>query len=90
VVGTFFGSSQDVHNLLELAIANDINAQIERYRLEDVHNVHARLRENNWIPRSGVPQIIPDSGPKKVRCGWRKTDAGEARENIHPSAITKP
>ena len=46
VVGTFFGSSQDVHDLLELAIAHDIRAQIERYRLEDVHNVHARLRDN--------------------------------------------
>jgi D-arabinose 1-dehydrogenase-like Zn-dependent alcohol dehydrogenase len=46
VLGTFFGSTQDVRDLFELAVKHNIRPQIESYRFEEVDEVHARLREN--------------------------------------------
>ena len=47
VVGTFFGSRQDMRELLVLAQEFDIRPQIERFSLDEVNSAHDRLRSNS-------------------------------------------
>jgi D-arabinose 1-dehydrogenase-like Zn-dependent alcohol dehydrogenase len=46
VIGSFFGSAQDMRNLLALAHKHAIRPQVERYELETVNAAHDRLRAN--------------------------------------------
>jgi D-arabinose 1-dehydrogenase-like Zn-dependent alcohol dehydrogenase len=46
VHGSFFGSTRDLRDLVELAVTHDIRPQIQRYRLDDVNTVHQLLRDN--------------------------------------------
>ncbi|MGD9932083.1 MAG: alcohol dehydrogenase catalytic domain-containing protein [Dehalococcoidia bacterium] len=46
VVGSFFGSRQDLREVLDLAATHGIRPTIERYPLADVATAHARLRQN--------------------------------------------
>lgn len=46
VIGSFFGSTSDLRDVLELADLHDIRPQIEAYPLEAVNEVHDRLRAN--------------------------------------------
>ena len=46
VIGSFFGSRDDLRDVLELAARHQIRPQIETYRLDEVNAVHARLRAN--------------------------------------------
>ncbi len=46
VIGSFFGSRDDLRDVLELADRHDIRPQIETYPLERVNEVHTRLRAN--------------------------------------------
>jgi D-arabinose 1-dehydrogenase-like Zn-dependent alcohol dehydrogenase len=47
VIGSFFGSRDDLRDVLELAVRHEIRPQIETYRLGEVNAVHARLRAND-------------------------------------------
>jgi D-arabinose 1-dehydrogenase-like Zn-dependent alcohol dehydrogenase len=47
VIGSFFGSRDDLHEVLQLADRHDIRPQIETYPLEQVNEVHTRLRAND-------------------------------------------
>lgn len=46
ILGTFFGSTQDTRDLLELAVHHEIRPQVERYNIKSVNEVHDRLRQN--------------------------------------------
>jgi propanol-preferring alcohol dehydrogenase len=46
VIGTFFGSTRDLRDLLELAVRHVIVPQIERYRLNKANSALDRLRRN--------------------------------------------
>jgi D-arabinose 1-dehydrogenase-like Zn-dependent alcohol dehydrogenase len=46
VVASFFGSRQDVRELLALAVAHEIRPLVERFPLKDVNLAHDRLRGN--------------------------------------------
>jgi propanol-preferring alcohol dehydrogenase len=46
VVGSFFGSRQDLREVLALAEQHQIRPMIETYPLAEVNAVHARLRDN--------------------------------------------
>jgi D-arabinose 1-dehydrogenase-like Zn-dependent alcohol dehydrogenase len=46
VIGSFFGSTSDLRDVLELADLHDIRPQIESYPLGAVNEVHTRLRAN--------------------------------------------
>jgi propanol-preferring alcohol dehydrogenase len=46
VVGSFFGSRQDLREVLALAAEHEIRPIIERFPLDDVNAAHARLRLN--------------------------------------------
>jgi alcohol dehydrogenase, propanol-preferring len=46
VIGSFFGSAQDMRDLLALAHKHAIRPHVERYQLEDVNAAHDRLRAN--------------------------------------------
>jgi len=46
VIGSFFGSTSDLRDVLELADLHDIRPQIEAYPLDAVNEVHTRLRAN--------------------------------------------
>lgn len=46
VVGSFFGSRQDVRDVLALAEQHGIRPVVERYALAEVNQAHARLRAN--------------------------------------------
>lgn len=46
VVTSFFGSRQDLHELLDLAVEHDIRPIVETYALADVNMAHERLRNN--------------------------------------------
>lgn len=46
VIGSFFGSRDDLAAVLQLAGEHEIRPQIESYPLEQVNEVHARLRAN--------------------------------------------
>jgi alcohol dehydrogenase/propanol-preferring alcohol dehydrogenase len=46
VIGSFFGSTSDLRDVLELAAQHHIRPQIETYPLDAVNEVHARLRAN--------------------------------------------
>jgi alcohol dehydrogenase, propanol-preferring len=45
IVGSLVGSRHDFQELLQLAVQNNIRPITECYPLDDVNNVHARLRE---------------------------------------------
>ena len=47
VVGSFFGSRQDVRELLSLAATHNIRPIIERFRLDEVNVAHDRMRRND-------------------------------------------
>ncbi|HJM76378.1 MAG TPA: alcohol dehydrogenase catalytic domain-containing protein [Dehalococcoidia bacterium] len=46
VIGSFFGSRDDLRDVLELAVRHEIRPQIETHQLDEVNAVHARLRAN--------------------------------------------
>jgi propanol-preferring alcohol dehydrogenase len=46
VIGSFFGSRQDMRDVLDLAVRHDIRAIVEEYPLAEVNTVHDRLRAN--------------------------------------------
>lgn len=46
VIGSFFGSREELREVLELAERHGIRPQVETYPLERVNEVHARLRAN--------------------------------------------
>ena len=46
IVASFFGSRQDVRELLDLAVAHEIRPLAESYPLTDVNIAHDRLRKN--------------------------------------------
>ena len=46
VVGSFFGSRQDLVDVLALAVAHDIRPIVERFPLAQINAAHARLRDN--------------------------------------------
>lgn len=46
VIGSFFGSRDDLRDVLELAARHQIHPQIETYPLEEVNEAHKRLRAN--------------------------------------------
>ena len=46
VIGSFFGSRDDLRDVLELAVRHEIRPQIETHQLDEVNTVHARLRAN--------------------------------------------
>ena len=46
IVASFFGSRQDVRELLDLAVEHDIRPLAESYPLADVNIAHDRLRKN--------------------------------------------
>lgn len=46
VIGSFFGSTSDLRDVLELAVLHNIRPQIETYPLGAVNEVHERLRAN--------------------------------------------
>ena len=46
VIGSFFGSRDDLAEVLELVAAHDIRPQIETYALDQVNEVHTRLEAN--------------------------------------------
>ena len=46
VVGSFFGSRQDLRELLILAERHAIRPIIERYPLDGINGVHVRMRRN--------------------------------------------
>ena len=47
VIGSFFGSARDLREVLELAAEHGIRPQVEVYPLDEVNEVHARLRAND-------------------------------------------
>jgi len=46
LIGSFFGSTQDVRDLLTLCVEHRIRPQVERYAFDMVEEVHQRLRDN--------------------------------------------
>lgn len=46
VVGSFYGSRQDLREVLDLAARHGIRPTIERYPLDQVATAHSRLRQN--------------------------------------------
>lgn len=46
VIGTFLGSQLELHEVLHLAALHGIRPIVEKYPLEQVNEVHQRLREN--------------------------------------------
>lgn len=46
VIGSFFGSRQDLRDVLALAASHDIRPRVEGYPLAEVNAVHDRLRAN--------------------------------------------
>lgn len=47
VIGSFFGSRDDLRDVLDLAVRHQIRPQVETYPLDEVNAVHARLRANS-------------------------------------------
>jgi D-arabinose 1-dehydrogenase-like Zn-dependent alcohol dehydrogenase len=45
-MGSFLGSRGQLQDLLRLAVLHNIRPLVERYPLEQVNEVHQRLREN--------------------------------------------
>lgn len=46
LIGSFFGSTSDLRDVLQLAAQHDLRPQIEVYPLDEVNEVHRRLRAN--------------------------------------------
>jgi propanol-preferring alcohol dehydrogenase len=46
VAGSFFGSRQELRDLVDLAVSNHISPEVERYAPGEVNAVHDRLRAN--------------------------------------------
>ena len=44
IIGSFFGSRQELREVLDLAQRHDIRPLIETYPLAEVNQAHARLR----------------------------------------------
>jgi D-arabinose 1-dehydrogenase-like Zn-dependent alcohol dehydrogenase len=47
VIGSFFGSRDELRDVLDLAVRHDIRPQVETYGLDEVNAVHDRLRAND-------------------------------------------
>ena len=47
IVGSLIGSRLDYQELMQLAVQNNIRPMVETYTLDDVNNVHDRLRAGN-------------------------------------------
>jgi len=54
VIASFFGSRQDVRELLDLAVEHNIWPLTEPYPLADVNLAHDRLRKNQVRFRAGL------------------------------------
>jgi D-arabinose 1-dehydrogenase-like Zn-dependent alcohol dehydrogenase len=58
VTGTFFGSRQDVRDLVALAVSHEIRPEVERYPPGQVNAVHDRLRANAVRYRAVVDHAL--------------------------------
>ena len=57
VIGSFFGSRQDMRELLDLAERHDIRPMIETYPLAEVNAAHARLRAESGTLSRGADAV---------------------------------